>query len=567
MAIARRRWLAGLAASGAAAVGVRWSGAAPAEPLRWLRRGTATIARFTAGTPGRVDLAEWLAGYQPGVTRLRLRIDIPDGPGALEGGPVTLQSQCPEFTLDGAMLRFDGSGFPALAPGGAAVRVQVEAGSQPLEAASAVEVAEFAVIRVDAPAARIRHGLDAWDSFADLLRTVRGDAPPGSAPTGRTGLVGATFEITPGLLTEPPGGDGEPRPAPVAVLPFPCTVRALDATKRPVLCSVTGRRDIVQIESAGWPAIDGEVVLQDLVIRDNRAWYNSGEAGVRIKDRSPGRSVRIERCELLRCQNAVAGGSLGQTLRILDCRIVDCGFGTQAHGVYVQPEWLEFFGNVVTQSTGNRVAQAHLLKSRALHARILGNRFVLNDCPGSYLIDLPNGGDAEIAGNLLHYGSASDNTTAVVVAYAPEGAAGDHPGRTPAFAPGRPFRFVMRNNTVVSDFPGRTEVVALHVHVGARAEGGETTTEPQPLVIADNLLYRRGQAVLLQWRDRRQGGGRGDDRSAGQPANTWRPRPPAVPEPSAPGNRLGAYPARRFVARGPLGTGSETCVFTHQGAG
>lgn len=564
MASTRRRWLAAFGAAGAAAVAGRWGGAVPAEPLRWQRLGTATIARFRAGAPGRVDLSDWLSGYQPGVTRLRLRLDIPGGPGALEGGPVTLQSQCPEFSLDDTVLRFDGSGFPSLAPGGAAVRVQLEAGSQPLDSASAVEVAEFAVIRVDAPAARIRHGLDAWDSFAELLRSVRGDAPAGSAPTGRTDLIGASFEITPGLLTEQAVGSGEPRPAPVAVLPFPCTVRAQDPARRPVLCSATGRRDIVQIESAGWPAIDGEVVLQDLVIRDNRAWYNSGEAGVRIKDRSPGRSVRVERCELLRCQNAVAGGSLGQTLRVLDCRIVDCGFGTQAHGLYVQPEWLEFFGNVVTQSPGNRLAQAHLLKSRALNARILGNRFVLNDCPGSYLIDLPNGGDVEIGGNLLHYGPASDNTSAVVVAYAPEGAAGDFPGPRPTFSPARPFRLVMRNNTIVSDFPGRTEVLSLHVHAAARAEGGEALSEPQPLVVADNLLYRRGQAVLLQWRDRRAGG-RSEDRSATLGDNAWRRQPPALPDPSAGLNRLGPYEARRFTGQGRLGTGHEAFLFTRQG--
>lgn len=554
----RRQLLPWLAGAGATPWPALLANVAPALVARVPSR---PLAVFSAATPGSIDLASLFDNFKPGVTRLRLRAN--PAPKAAKPLPfVALQSQYPEFRLHGNTLHFDGSGAGALAPGASAVRLQVEASDRGFDGdGSALVVSDIALIQADSPRGSIRHGLDRWPSLQALTREVMGGAAAGSAPLGRTDLIGQTFELTPGMFSEEIGSGAQP----LAAIEFPCTLKALDPRRRPVLRSVSGERDVLQIQARSLPPIDGEVVLQDLVIRDNRAWYDSGEAGVRIKDRFAGRSVRIERCELIRCQNAVAGGSPGQTLRIIDCRIVDCGFGTQAHAVYVQPGRLEFSGNLVMHSVGARLARAHLLKSRALESWIVGNRFVMNDCPGSYIVDLPNGGVAEVSGNRLEFGPASDNSFATLVAYGAEGAAGDHGTRL--FAPGRQFSLSVRNNTLLSDYAGPTHFVALHRHLQPHADGGLVSTAPRPLVVADNRGWRRGPGAWVLLRDRTRGTSHAEDVSAEHAVHNvlLAARPPTDSKAAPVRNHLGPLKSRLFSGHTALGTGSRPHTFEFAG--
>ena len=567
----RRRWLlattlgwlapwARTKAGPAAACPAQGAGATPGLPGPWPR----PLARFAAGTPGVLDLAALLPNV-PAITgrRLQLKLDREPVPGGPPGCAALLpaEGQFPEFRLDGRLLHFDGSAAGALQPGASAVRLRLVA--EPAASAdglgSGLWVSETATIVVDSPLSVIRHGLDQWPSFAALSRAVQGNAPAGSPPRGRSDLIGQTFSLTPGMFTELADGHGAAA-SPVAAIQFPCTVRALDPLRRPVLRSVTGERDVLQIEATLLPPIAGEVVIEDLVLRDNRHWRDTGEAGVRLKDQFAGRSVRIERCEFVRCQNAVAGGTRGQTLRIIDCRIVDCGLGARAHGLYVGPQWLEFTGNHVLQSAGNRLARAHLLKSRALVSRIFGNRFELSDSPGSYLIDLPNGGDVEIGGNLLQYGRLSDNQAATLIAYAAEGPL-ESPGAGPlVFAADRRFRLVVRNNTVNSTFPGATRLLVLDVQTGRWPDGRPASSWPEPLQLDDNRISATGPLTLAL---RRGHGGLGQQALPELAARNGL----AAGATAALANLAGGYAGRRFTGHTALGTGSQPCVFTQQGAG
>ncbi len=429
---------------------------------------------------------------------------------------------------------------------------------------------ESAAGRVAPERSRIRHGLDSWDTLHALSTAVQGNSPAGSAPIGKVELIGATFDVTPGMFRET-YLDGSP--SPVAQIQFPCTLKALDPYQPPVFRSTSGERDVLQIHASLLAPIAGEVCLQDLVIRDNRAAYNSGEAGVRIKDRFPGRTIKLERCQILRCQNAVAGGGLGQALRIQDCRIMDCGFGEQAHGLYVQVETLEFFGNHIAFTPGNELAKAHMLKSRALVTRIWGNRFDMADCPASYLVDAPNGGDVDIVGNLMRYGARSDNSSATFIAYAAEGAAGDGPSRGPQFALGRGFKLRVRNNTLVSDFEGPTQFVVVNQFRAAGAGGAILDTMPLPLQVADNVLRFRGSAVVAQHRDHRGHPSRvGAIDTPQQSAASVSTRPSFDPHEVAaarslqPNNLAGLIKARSFSGHTALGTGSREFEFTRRGA-
>lgn len=512
----------------------------------------AAVWRFDATSPFALPLSA--LPEAPEAARVALRMNLlpaTRGHRRPAESAVTLQTQCPEWQIDGDRLRFVPERTPARQPGAAAWRFQVEA----TRADGSVHLSGPIVLVAESPLAVIRRGADSWPSFAALTR----------AAATRRELIGATFEITPGMFAEGRNGMSLNGPGPVATIAFPCTVKALDPARPPVFLSISGERDVIQIEARGIEPIDGEVVLQDLVVRDNRSHYDTGEAGVRLKDRWPGRSVRIERCEFLRCQNAVAGGALGQRLTIADCRIVDCGLGGQAHGVYVGTEWLDFHGNVVLLSAGNRLARAHLLKCRSLHARVLGNRFEMPDATGSFLVDMPNGGALELGGNLLHYGVASDNRQASLVVYGAEGAQGDWSGgqgRPFVFAPGRRFSLVMRNNTLWSDFAGRTTFVAIDERRGVRAEGGQADAWPDPLIVQDNLFAAAGRSRLVVRRSRIGFGE--EDVSSWFRANSRATSREREARPLA--NAGGAYAARRFNGHTRLGTGSVPHEFRSQGA-
>ena len=544
-----------------------WGSEHTAAPVRIAERIRRPVATFIAGQPGSFDLSRYVINYKPAMTQVRLRANVyRDGPAAKHNATyMPFPSQFPEYSFGYPILGYDGTAFPAGGTGASAVRLQIEATDTSFDDPQSTVASEIAYVHVDSPPARIKHGLDEWASLDALTRAVRGGAASGSAPRGRTDLIGATFEITPGMFS------GDSRAA--AIIQFPCTIRAMDPANRPVFRNTSGERDIVSIQAIDLPPIDGEVVLQDLVIRDNRGWYNTGEAGVRIKDRFAGRSVRIERCELLRCQNAVSGGARGQTLRIYDCKVVDCGFDVQAHSFYVSPEWLEFFGNVVSYSPGNRLARAHQLKTRALNAKILGNKFLMSDCAASYLIDISNGGDYEIGGNMLQYGPASDNRSATLVAFAAEGASGDQAARPGVFSPGRRFRLTARNNTLISDFAGQNGFFVIDNRQGTDADGGTATTFPDPLVIEDNVYQSVGPGPFVIRRERTADTTRDRDLSSQYPNNSLRaaegvegagPHRLAARFPIP--NTAGRYAARRFTGSTYLGTGSAAHVFATRGA-
>lgn len=187
------------------------------------------------------------------------------------------------------------------------------------------------------------------------------------------------------------------------------------------------------------------------------------------------------------------------------------------------------------------------------------------DATGSFLVDMPNGGALELGGNWLHFGVASDNRSASLVVYGAEGAQADwggDGGRPFVFAPGRRFSLVMRNNTLWSDFAGLTTFVAIDSRRGIRAEGGEASTWPDPLVVQDNVFSAAGRSQLVLRRGRL--GLVDEDLSASFKANT-RAASRAVAPPPRP-NIGGPYAARRFSGHTRLGTGSVAHEFRSPGA-
>lgn len=144
-------------------------------------------------------------------------------------------------------------------------------------------------------------------------------------------------------------------------------------------------------------------------------------SGISVRDRN-GACVRLEGKNLtLRNvhffdseQGLLSGGDRGLIL-VEDSRFENLGAGGRAHGIYVGGGELVIRRSVFIASKG----QGHEIKSRATRTTVEDNVVASLNSKDSYLIDLPNGGDATIRRNVLQEGPVSSNNGAI--AFAMEG--------------------------------------------------------------------------------------------------------------------------------------------------
>ena len=160
----------------------------------------------------------------------------------------------------------------------------------------------------------------------------------------------------------------------------------------------------------------GEITVQNIEFRGARAPDANG-AGIRLES---GR-LRVVNCAFFDNENGILTGN-DETAEL---NIESSIFGA-APRVVGRLYHLLYVGRIakfeISGSRFHRGFEGHLLKSRARESRITANLF--HDGPGggaSYEIDLPNGGQAWIIGNVIAQAATSQNP--VVVAYGAEGRA------------------------------------------------------------------------------------------------------------------------------------------------
>ena len=109
------------------------------------------------------------------------------------------------------------------------------------------------------------------------------------------------------------------------------------------------------------------------------------------------------------------------------------------HNIYVG----EINAFTITNSYIHDADEGHEIKSRAANNTITGNRIFDNNSTASYSIDLPNGGNANIANNVIEQGANTHN--AFIIAYGEEESPSNpgNPGTTVSIA----------NNVIVNDLP------------------------------------------------------------------------------------------------------------------
>lgn len=104
------------------------------------------------------------------------------------------------------------------------------------------------------------------------------------------------------------------------------------------------------------------------------------------------------------------------TIKLVNTEFANHTMNTgQAHGIYVN----NIARLEVTNSYFHDGAAGHLIKSRAAETIVTGTRLYDNNSDISYSIDIPNGGKATIANNVIVQGPNSSNRS--IIAYGTEG--------------------------------------------------------------------------------------------------------------------------------------------------
>lgn len=185
---------------------------------------------------------------------------------------------------------------------------------------------------------------------------------------------------------------------------------------------------------ATWIVRDGDITIENIEFRNNRVPDGNG-AGIRFEK---GR-LTLRRCRFFDNQN----GLLTANFDDAELTIEGSEFAQAPRVVGSLPHLL-YVGRIARLSvSGSRFHlgfEGHLIKSRARVNRIAYNLIV--DGPGggaSYEIDLPNGGDAVIIGNVI--GQSRDTQNPALVAYGAEGRAWQR------------NRLLLSHNTMISDYP------------------------------------------------------------------------------------------------------------------
>jgi hypothetical protein len=216
------------------------------------------------------------------------------------------------------------------------------------------------------------------------------------------------------------------------------------------------RVDRIELSGATVPDGNGAGIRQegtDLTV--TRSWFHDNQDGI-LTGADPESDIVIERSRFFR-----NGGGDGYTHNL---------YVGAVRSLTVSGSWL--WGADV----------GHELKSRAARTTIVGNRISDADATASYSIDLPNGGRALVAGNVIIQGPRSENST--LVSYGAEGLAGSR-------------ELWVVNNTLVNRRPTGTFVTV--------ADGGRAH-------LVNNLVVGPGDlaaSTLVQTRANRRVGSSG----------------------------------------------------------
>lgn len=228
------------------------------------------------------------------------------------------------------------------------------------------------------------------------------------------------------------------------------TIRGIG--KRPILIANGKSAE----DKAIWVIYNGDFSIDNIEFRGARVADRNG-AGIRFERGQ----LKVSNCSFIDNQIGIMTANFNKA----ELSIKDSLFAQAPHNEHWLPHLL-YVGRIARlEISGSRFHQGyrgHLIKSRAHHNIIHYN--LIYDGPGgqaSYEIDLPNGGTADIVGNVI--GQSADSQNPIVIAYGAEGSTWPD------------NRLRLAHNTIISDrlgtwflrvwsdqFPAPPEIVAIN---------------------------------------------------------------------------------------------------------
>jgi len=214
---------------------------------------------------------------------------------------------------------------------------------------------------------------------------------------------------------------------------------------------------------ATWVIKGDDVVVDNIEFSGSRVPDRNG-AGIRLE----GTNLTIRNSRFHDNENGVLTGAGEGFVRIEFSTFSYNGSGTgQSHNLYVG----SIDELVIRGSYFHHANVGHNIKSRARTTRLLYNRIMdYDDGRSSYLVDLPDGGNGLLVGNVLQQGPATDNSA--LISYGAE---------SPDSAYGA---LVLINNTLVNDRHAGTFVKVATPYAGIHLQNnillgkGEITNRP-----------------------------------------------------------------------------------------
>ncbi len=223
-----------------------------------------------------------------------------------------------------------------------------------------------------------------------------------------------------------------------------------------------------------WVTAGNNITIENIEFSGAKVDDENG-AGIR----ADGKNLNIRHCFFHDNQNGILGGE--GAIKISNTEFSGNGKGDgYTHNLYIS------HGDSLIMdycySHGAKIG--HEVKSRAKVNILRYNRFMNESAgTGSYTVDLPNGGNSVLIGNLLQQGPNSDNSSMVI--YGAEGLS--NPGKT----------IYLINNTLVNDRSGGTFVsiaggatafATNNLLIGSGTSFGGTVTQKNNLKGQSNWL-------------------------------------------------------------------------------
>lgn len=220
----------------------------------------------------------------------------------------------------------------------------------------------------------------------------------------------------------------------ILVLPGRYLSTALGIEKSLVIkSSVPGSRAIFDANGGNFACIyaggnGSRITLEDIGLTGNLIeWGNF--AGVWTTGGAY--VLTLRRCEVWGCCNGILVGDHRDADIILEGNYFhDNGdYNGRTHNVYVsgarsltaQGNWVRNTRNRVPGSPDNwRISWGHLIKSRARLTTLMANRLTMENGEANRCVDLPNGGEVTLRGNMLEYRTTQNQSAGQFISYGVE---------------------------------------------------------------------------------------------------------------------------------------------------